>query len=221
MPVVMLNGHCTMNSSNRLSFSRRVAICLVVAIGICTWTGCGTTKAPRAPTHPPTAFDPSVIREGDVISIVFPGATNLNKTLLSIPPGGKIKLDFIEEIVATGRTPAQLQADILEAYGNQLQLKEVSVTVLQTSARVYVQGEVLRPGPVAMTRPLTALEAVMECGGLSPMALPARIGLVRKEGALQKAYQVDLRTALSGTDTNPVYLQPNDVLTIPRRKLNL
>lgn len=185
------------------------------------WCGCTTPSAPPAPPQPPTAFIPGILREGDVIQISFPGATNLSKPQLTLPQSGMVKLDFIDEIKATGRTPKEFQDDILDAYGNQLQLKEVTVSVLQTSARVYVNGEVLRPGPVPMTRPLTALEAVMEAGGFTPEALPKKVGLVRKENGIQIPYSVDLRKALGGVATNPVYLQPDDVITVPRKRFNL
>jgi len=185
------------------------------------WCGCSTTSAPPAPSQPPTAFDPSILREGDIIQITFPGATNLNKGQLILPQGGMVKLDFVDEIKATGRTPKELQEDILAAYGNQLQLKEVTVTVLQTSSRVYVNGEVLRPGPVPMNRPLTAMEAVMEAGGFTPQALHNQVGLLRKENGIQQPYVIDLRKALRGMATNPVYLQPNDIVFVPRKKFNL
>jgi polysaccharide export outer membrane protein len=185
------------------------------------WSGCATTSAPPAPSNPPTAFDPSILREGDVIQITFPGATNLNKGQLMLPQGGMLKLDYVDEIKATGRTPKELQDDILTAYGNALVLREVTVTVLQTSARVYVNGEVLRPGPVAMNRPLTALEAIMEAGGFTPQALPSQVGLLRKEDGVQQPYTLDLRKALRGLATNPVYLQPDDIITVPRKTFNL
>lgn len=189
---------------------------------VAAWTcGCATTSAPPAPSQPPTAFDPSILREGDIIQITFPGATNLNKGQLILPQGGNVKLDFVDEIKATGLTPKELQDEILNAYGNQLQLREVTVTVLQTSSRVYVNGEVLRPGPIAMNRPLTAIEAVMEAGGFTPQAMPKHVGLLRKEEGVQQPYRVDLRKALSGVASNPVYLQPDDIITVPRKKFNL
>lgn len=181
------------------------------------WCGCSSTKTPPPPSQPPTAFDPSVLREGDVIQITFPGATNLSKPQLILPQGGMVKLDFVDEIKATGRTPRELQEDILVAYGNQLQLKEVTVTVLQTSARVYVNGEVLRPGPVMMNRPITAIEAIMEAGGFTPDALPNKVLLMRKEEGIQRSYEMDLGKALRGSATNPVYLQPDDIITVQRK----
>jgi polysaccharide export outer membrane protein len=207
-----------MNKSNQF-LPLSLGILLVTLTTL--WCGCQTTSAPPAPQQPPTAFDPSVLREGDVIQITFPGATNLSRGQLILPQGGMVKLDFVSELKATGLTPRQLQDKILEAYGNQLQLKEVTVTVLQTSARVYVNGEVLRPGPVPMNRPLTAMEAIMEAGGFTPQALPNKVGLLRKDEGIVKSYSVNLKDALKGSDTRPVFLQPDDIITVPRKTINL
>ena len=197
------------------------ALALALVALALLWCGCQSTRtSPNAP-YRPSKIVPAALNEGDVIQITFPGATNLNTGAIKIPYDGHIPLPFVERFKAAGRTPKQLQDDVLAAYGNQLQLKEVTVTVIQSSATVYVSGGVLRPGRVPLDRPMTAMEVIMECGGFGPKALPNKVRLIRLEESIQKTYSLDLRKALNGLDTNPVYLKPSDVLHVPERKWNL
>jgi hypothetical protein len=41
------------------------------------------------------------------------------------------------------------------------------------------------------------------------------------EEGIQRSIPLDLRKALNGLDTNPVYLKPSDVLNVPRKKFNI
>jgi protein involved in polysaccharide export with SLBB domain len=72
-----------------------------------------------------------------------------------------------------------------------------------------------------MNRPLTAMEAIMEAGGFTAQALPNRVGLLRKDQDIVKSYSVNLKDALKGNDTRPVFLQPDDIITVPRKTINL
>ena len=72
-----------------------------------------------------------------------------------------------------------------------------------------------------MNRPLTAMEAIMEAGGFTPQALPNKVGLLRKDEGIVKSYSVNLKDALKGSDTRPVFLQPDDIITVPRKTINL
>jgi polysaccharide biosynthesis/export protein len=111
---------------------------------------------------------------------------------------------------------------ILERYGSQLQLKEVTITIISTSATIYVSGAVLQPGRIPIERPLTVLEAVMEAGGFDPnRAKLTQVVVIRFEGGLQQSYRVDLKKVLNGKLTNPFYLKPFDVVHVPSKTFNL
>jgi polysaccharide biosynthesis/export protein len=184
-------------------------------------SGCASSKGPVSlPEHvmPPVS---NVFKEGDVLQITFPGASDLN-TVQKIPLDGVLQLPFAGAIPAVGKTPAELQDIILDRYEGQLQLREVNVTMVATSATIYVSGAVLRPGRIPIERPLTALEAVMEAGGFDPnRARLNRVIVIRHEDGHQLTYQVDLKRALSGRPTNPFYLRPFDIVHVPAKTFNL
>ena len=90
------------------------------------------------------------------------------------------------------------------------------VTVVSAAASVYVSGEVRQPGKVPLDRPLSALEAVMECGGFLPTANPRKVSVVRTVKGTHRRYNLDLVAAMSGT-AQAFYLQPYDVIHVGQR----
>ena len=206
------------NTWTTLNAGRWIAVVATV-MSVLLVPACKTGKAP-----PIGAWEPiteNLIQEGDVLLIAFPAATNLN-TVVRIPMDGAFELPFTRPIKAAGRTPQQLQQEILEAYGEQLQMKEVNVTVMSSAAAIYVSGAVLRPGKVALTRPLTALEAVMEAGGFdNTRAKPGQVLVIRREGDQQVTMKIDLKRVLRGTDIDSFYLRPSDIVHVPFKTFNL
>lgn len=206
---------------NKVIFRTGSAMLFLATVAVALLASC-TNPANRSgntATLQPIVVD--TLQEGDVVQIVFPGATNLSTTI-KIPLDGTVKLPFAGDFKAAGKTPKQLQADILQVLGPQLQFKEVMVTRVSSSASVYVSGAVLRPGKVVLERPLTVLEAIMECGGFdNARAKPNKVTVIRQDQGRQTSFQVDLRKALEGNETHSVYLKPSDVVHVPFKVFNL
>jgi len=179
-------------------------------------TGCQTPEYGQFGAQPGTRSD-VVLREGDTVKISFPGTPNLNTTQ-KIAPDGRITLPLIREITAAGKTPAALEKELLERYASQLVSKEVTVEVESTSFTIYVSGAVLHPQKVTSTRPLTALEAIMETGGFDyTRANMKKVRVIRQEGGKSQHYILNLKTALEGGENKPFYLKPADIVFVPER----
>jgi len=160
---------------------------------------------------------PMVLREGNTLNITFPGSSTLDTTQ-QIRTDGKIVLPLIGEVTAAGMTPEALQAELLKLYGPQVATKQVIVTVQSPSIPVYVTGAVLRPGPVSVDHPITALEAVMEAGGFDYTTANLRaVVIVRQEKDRTIKYKLNLKRALAGAEGQPFYLQPFDIVYVPER----
>ncbi|HXJ75797.1 MAG TPA: polysaccharide biosynthesis/export family protein, partial [Candidatus Dormibacteraeota bacterium] len=104
------------------------------------------------------------LREGDSIKIAFPGLPTLDG-VQQVRRDGKVTINLGGEAMAMGKTPADLEKEILDRFGAQLAVKQVIVTITASVYPVFVTGAVLRPGKITAERPLSALEAVMEAGG--------------------------------------------------------
>jgi polysaccharide export outer membrane protein len=158
-----------------------------------------------------------LLREGDGIRLTFPGASQLDSQQ-AIRRDGKIALSGFGEIQAVGLTPAQLEKQILEKFGKDLVTKEVSVTLLSSAYPVFVNGAVLHPGKIEATRPITALEAIMEAGGFDyAKANVKSVKVIRTEGAEVKTFMLDFRKVLQGQPTPPFYVRPSDIIFVPEK----
>jgi protein involved in polysaccharide export with SLBB domain len=67
-----------------------------------------------------------VLHEGDVVSVSFAGAPDLN-TVAPIRRDGRITLKSFGEFKAAGLTPPEMEKELIRLYGSQLQTKEVTV----------------------------------------------------------------------------------------------
>lgn len=170
-----------------------------------------------ASTNSPVATDKLLLREGDAIRIVFPGAPNLN-TLAAIRRDGKITVPLIGEVHAAGLAPTDLEKRLLDLYGPQLQTKEVTVSLESSAFAVYVVGAVLRPGKIVSERPLSALEAIMEAGGFDQTrANLKKIRVIRYFQGKPEYHTLDMKGILAGRGTGAFALRPADILFIPER----
>lgn len=200
---------------------------LVAVTGLVFFGSIAGCVAPIPPGPDPAAAAPTkatakakevfTLQEGDVVRISFPGAPNLDSTQ-SIRRDGKITLAMMGEVLAIGRTPTELEQDLLKLYSNQLVSKEVTVLVVSSSYAVFVSGAVLRPGKILADRPLTALEAIMEAGGFDQTkADMTAVKVVRQEEGGTKNYVLNLKLVLEGKSTEPFFLKKSDIVYVPEK----
>src|SRR5579871_4476425 len=84
---------------------------------------------------------PMVVKEGDSLKISFPGAPNLDTTVI-VRRDGKITLPNGGEMDVVGKTSAELEKELADHYASQLVSKEVIVSIQSSSYVVYVTGAV-------------------------------------------------------------------------------
>ena len=94
------------------------------------------------------------------------------------------------------------------------------MTVESAEFSVFVDGSVLRSGQITSNHPMTVLEAIMNAGGFDySRADTAAVEVIRLKPG-DKAYThiiVDLKAVIGGTEGNPVYLAPGDIVHVPEK----
>lgn len=199
---------------NRRHTLARFLFPIVAVIGL---TACNTTTGNGVAENEIKAREPLKLIEGDVIKIDFPGAPAMN-TNQTIRRDGMITMSLAGEIDAAGLTPSELEVRLIEVLGSQLNSKEVTVTVLSSSFPVFVAGAVKSPGKLQATRAISALEAIMEAGGFDPAtANLKKVVITRLEEGEYKHYNLDLQSVLEGEKSDPFYLKPSDIVTVPTK----
>lgn len=192
------------------------------AIGAIATAGClllgacsSSSTIYSAPTAAFSATPKKTLSVGDVIKVTFPGAPEYNQSA-KIQSDGRIGLPMVGNVAASDRTASSLQASLSEMYKPHLNDSRVFVTLEQPSASVYISGEVAAPGKVALDRPITALEGVMEVGGFSKFANPKKVYVIRTEAGKQKRFVLNLANPLSGQESQAFYLRPYDVVYVEK-----
>ena len=184
--------------------------------------------APSTPSAPSTAdleqensSSEITLMPGDIIDIKFAYAGQFNETL-TVRPDGKVELLLVGEVVARGKAPSELRDELTELYSAHLKYPQLAVIVRALhERRVYVGGEVHKPGLLELPGELSVLEAIMQAGGFDmEKAEPASVMVVRhgKDGR-QHGYALDLKSSLDGKEARPFLLQPRDIIYVPRTRI--
>ena len=199
-------------------FGVLLTVCAIVT-GCASSTDKTTDNAapPAAAMTDQSGSDMLVLRQGDVISVSFPGSANLDSSQ-QIRWDGKILLPLVGEVTAAGLTPEELQTNLTQLYAPQISTKQLIVTVVSSSFPVFVTGAVLRPGKILSNHPITALDAIMEAGGFNyTIANLKDVRVIRNENGVMKKYSLNLKLILDGKKSRPFYLQRSDIVYVPER----
>ena len=198
----------------------RAVFPLLPALGLLA-LGCRGLSPSVLELTPPPSRSPMRLVEGDAIEIKFFYAPELNETQ-AIRPDGKISLELAGEVNAAGRTPEELCEHLRQVYTSQL-LDATAVVLVRSYAerRVLVSGAVTRPGQVAMPGRMTVLEAIMLAGGFDATTAETRSVLLIRRAADGRyvGSALDMRRAIRGAPTSPVYLEPRDIIHVPRTRI--
>ncbi len=158
-----------------------------------------------------------VLAAGDVIDIKFLYNSELNDTQ-RVRPDGKITMQLLGDVTVQGKTPEALQDELNRLYAKEL--KKPSVTVTAKTVRnnkVYVGGEVMKPGDVEIPGQLTAFEAISQAGGFNTKtAEPANVVIIRTRNGKHYGTVVNFKKALSGKEIQPYYLRSGDIVYVPQ-----
>lgn len=134
-----------------------------------------------------------------------------------VRPDGRISFPLVGDIQAAGLTAPQLQAELTRLLQAYVTAPAVSVIVDEVNSyKVYVLGEVAKPGALPVRAPVTVLQALALAGGLKPFAAGDRMVLVRQlEGRtlrLRLSYS-DLVLGRNGAVN--LTLESGDTLVVP------
>jgi len=128
-----------------------------------------------------------------------------------------ISLPLLNDVEAAGLTPMQLQSAVTQRLKKFISDPQVTVIVKEVnSRRVYVLGEVLRPGGFAMLPNMTVLQAVSMAGGFSQYAKMSGIYVLRTDNGHQVTFPFNYKEVIrgKGADQN-IILKPGDTIVVP------
>lgn len=175
------------------------------------------------PTLSPSANDAYRIRSGDKLSIKLLYHSELSEPSVVVRPDGFITLAMIDEVMARGLTVAEMKTSIEKAYSEVLLNPVVSINLIEYVApRIYVGGQVAKPGRYDLREGHTLMQAIILAGGFTREANRKMVMLARPdtEGKL-KMTAFDTMQMLSDSRTvREVTLEGGDYIFVPDSKLS-
>jgi polysaccharide export outer membrane protein len=183
-----------------------------------------------------TGAGAQVLAPGDTISVSVYQDPKLDRQIV-IGPTGMISFPLAGQIKAGGMTPETLEstikAKLKDKYTTDL---DVTVTLVASKAeavareprpleedlkpRIYVTGEVLRPGPYVIRLRMTVLQAIAVSGGFGLYAAKKRVQVRRQILGREVMYLFDYEAFHKGRNVEDnIDLIPGDVVIVPERGL--
>lgn len=163
--------------------------------------------------------EPYVLGPSDVMEITAaPGgdpAQAITRTV-TVRPDGNISFDYVGAIPVNGLTPEQVDALLTKRLNEFVRDVEVTVQVTEFNAmRVFVVGEVPRPGQFTLASKMTVLDAITLAGSYTNNASLRKVKVVRPSRKKPQIIIVNMKKLIHGGDGRQnVYLEDGDIVVI-------
>ena len=218
-------------SRNIADASALIGSLVVVIVVACVAPAFAQTPTPSPQTKPapPAAPPPAVVRPADVavpgnyvigtddlLGIVYWRDKEMS-TDARVRPDGRISIPLINEIQAAGLTPEELQKKITEESAKFMEDASITIVVREIhSLKVFITGEVNKPGPYSITSATTVMQLISLAGGLREYANSKNIMIMRKEGDKQTSLKFNYKEVAAGKNlTQNIDLKPGDTVVVP------
>ena len=138
---------------------------------------------------------------------------------VTVRPDGMVTLPLIREVKAAGLTPNELADRIQTSIREFITDAAVTVVVRQMNSRkVFITGEVARPGAYPLLSSMTVMQLIAVAGGLNEYAESKSISVMRFEAGKTKTFPFDYKNVASGKKTEQnIVLKPGDTVVVPER----
>lgn len=183
---------------------------LIPLLSLCACAAVGKGERPEAAP----ASEYRIGRE-DVLEIVVWREPELSR-VMPVRPDGRIAMPLVGEMEAAGLTPAELQGKVKQALTPFM--KDVSVAVLVREVngpRVFVLGEVPRPGAFPLRGTMTVTQALALAGGKGEFAGNDVVWLRQKPEGKAQRVRLSYRELVEGEAEGALWLGSGDVLYVP------
>lgn len=208
--------------SNRLEIRgsasrRRACAWLALLVAALSTTACGASRPRYDFDAERRATATYAVGPGDVLQVRAWKNEALSQRVI-VRPDGYITLPLIGDVMAGGRTVDAVSRDIAARsakFYTEAPVIAVEVAELH-SYRVYVLGEVQRPGEFTPRAQITVLQAIALAGGFTRFAAPNKVVIVRRDALGERRIPFVYEEVVERGDLREnLPLQTNDTLVVP------
>jgi len=184
-------------------------------------TAAQTPASPSFASHDGAAATPVVPADfvfgpDDVVSVLFWRDKDMSADV-TVRPDGRISLPLINDIQAAGLTPEQLRRAITDASAKYLDDPTVTVIVKAiNSRRIFITGQVTKPGEYSLTGPTTVLQLIATAGGVLEYADAGHIVVMRTTGGRSESFAFNYNDVIRRKNLHQnIELRPGDTVVVP------
>ncbi len=174
--------------------------------------------APVVPVVPPGPALPTgyVIGADDVLSIVYWREKDMSAEV-TVRPDGKVALPLLNDLQAAGLTPDDFRDRVVAAARKYIEEPNPTIMVKTiNSRRVFITGQVEKPGPYPLNNPATVLQLISMAGGLKEFAKGKNISVLRNQDGRQVVHQFNYQDAMNRKNLEQNFeLLPGDTVLVP------
>ena len=166
------------------------------------------------------------INPGDIVSVMIfnhPELMNIgNKNALShlvVDKDGYIFLPLINRVKIAGLSEEEATNKLIKKYS--LYLKRPYVQLKVVSKKVYVLGEVKKPGVIYLNKDYTTLiDVISKSGGFTDMAKRNKIKIISINEKVPTVKIIDL-SKLNNVELSNLIIKPNEIVYVEPMKAKL
>lgn len=159
-----------------------------------------------------------IIGPGDNLQVFVWRHADLSVTV-PVRPDGRITTPLVEEMVASGKTAAELARDMEAILAEYIRSPKVNIIVTNPQSvmsEVKIVGQVRAPQGLPYRDGMTALDLVLAVGGMTEFAAGNRAKVVRRSDGETTEIRLRLDDLINKGDlSKDVELLPGDVVVVP------
>ena len=175
------------------------------------------TGAARAAAPPYAPDAPYTVKPGDTLAVSVWKEPELQRPVL-VEPDGTFSFPLCGEIDARDKTVGQLQQQITQHLAHFITDPVVTVSLQKIAGnRVYVIGQVTKPGAFIVNPRVDVMQAIAMAGGTTPFASLGNIKIIRRTAnGGQEAVSFNYNDVVHGNDLSQnITLEAGDVVVVP------
>ena len=179
-------------------------------------TASATTAAAASAAVPAPPPGDYTIGPDDILTIVFWKEKDMSSDV-AVRPDGRISLPLLNDVDAAGLTPEQLRVKLAAAADKFLEEPTVTVVVKQINSRkVFITGQVPKPGPYPLTGPTNVVQLIAMAGGVLEYADSENIVIMRTVNGKPMSYEFNYKDVAKRKNLGQnIELKPGDTIIVP------
>ena len=139
------------------------------------------------------------------------------QTTVTVSPDGSITFPYLGNVKAAGMSLSEIRDAIQDGLaGGYMKYPVVAVSLKESRSRkIFVYGEVARPGDYPLEANATVLRAITTAGGFNKFgSAKVRVLRLNKDKPGYQTVRVNINAIMNGSANKDIVLEPGDIIVV-------